>query len=115
MTANDFRKLALSLPETCEDEHMDHPDFRVANKIFATISPDEECGMVKLTPQQQRQFILMDGDAFFPVKGAWGKRGCTYVRLAKATRDVVRPALVAAWQNTAPKRLVEEHDPEAQG
>jgi len=37
MTANDFRQIALSLPETEERAHMDHPDFRVGGKIFATV------------------------------------------------------------------------------
>ena len=34
MTANDFRKLVLALPETEERKHMNHPDFRVAGKIL---------------------------------------------------------------------------------
>ena len=29
MTAGDFRRIALSFPETMESVHMDHPDFRV--------------------------------------------------------------------------------------
>ena len=42
MTPNDFRKLALALPETEERAHMNHPDFRVAGKIFATLGyPDK--------------------------------------------------------------------------
>lgn len=40
MTANEFRTLALSLPETTEAAHMAHPDFRVAGKIFATGPPE---------------------------------------------------------------------------
>ena len=32
MTADDFRRIALSLPEVLESAHMDHPDFRVAVK-----------------------------------------------------------------------------------
>lgn len=39
MTAEGFRKMALSLPETAEAAHMGHPDFRVGGKIFATLSP----------------------------------------------------------------------------
>ena len=42
MTVKDFRKIALSLPETEERVHMNHPDFRVAGKIFATLGyPDK--------------------------------------------------------------------------
>ena len=42
MTAAEFRRLALSLPEAEEREHMHHPDFRVGGKIFATLGyPDK--------------------------------------------------------------------------
>ena len=53
MTADEFRSLALSFPETSENAHMGHPDFRVRGKIFATLGPDEDWGMVKLTTDQQ--------------------------------------------------------------
>lgn len=53
MTANQFRKLALTLPEATEGEHMNHPDFRVAGKIFATLWPDDRWGVVKLTVEEQ--------------------------------------------------------------
>ena len=43
MTANDFRAVALSLPESVEGMHMDHPDFRVGGKIFATAQAVFEC------------------------------------------------------------------------
>src|SRR2546421_5469619 len=55
MTANDFRRFALSFPETEERVHMNHPDFRVAGKIFATLGyPEDGWAMVKLTPLEQR-------------------------------------------------------------
>jgi hypothetical protein len=111
MTEDDFRKLALSLPEATESSHMSHPDFRVRGKIFATLrAPAEGWGMVKLTPAEQRRFVQEEPEVFALVKGAWGRQGCTNVILAAATGEIVRPALVAAWRNTAPKRLVEEQD-----
>jgi hypothetical protein len=33
-----------------EGAHMGHPDFRVKNRIFATLHHDLEFGMVALTP-----------------------------------------------------------------
>ena len=101
MTADEFRSLALSLPEAVEKAHMGHPDFRVRDKIFATLGPKDAWGMVKLTPDQQGVFLRTEPDVFTPVKGAWGRRGCTYVQLAAATTPSVRQALVAAWRNTA--------------
>ena len=84
---------------------MGHPDFRVCGKIFATLGPEERWGMVKLTPEQQAAFVQTEPDVFQPIQGAWGRRGCTQVQLAAATEETVRPALFAAWHNTAPKRL----------
>ena len=110
MTADDFRSLALSLPEAVEKAHMGHPDFRVRGKIFATLAPGEERGMVKLTPDQQALFVRTEPDVFEPVPGAWGRKGCTYIRLEAATEPSVRQSLVAAWRNTAPKRLAAQFD-----
>jgi hypothetical protein len=112
MTAEEFRNLALSLPEASESAHMDHPDFRVRGKIFATLGPDEAWGMVKLSVEQQALFLRTEPSVFQPVKGAWGRRGCTYVCLETGTEPTVSLALLSAWRNTAPKRLVQEHDSE---
>ena len=110
MTADEFRSLALSLPEAVEDAHMGHPDFRVGGKIFATLGPDDDWGMVKLTPDEQASFVHAEPKVFEAFNNAWGRRGCTKVWLAKAKKSSVQPALIAAWRNTAPKRLVEEYD-----
>jgi hypothetical protein len=112
MTADDFRDLALALPEAAEEAHMGHPDFRVRGKIFATLTPDGDRGMVKLTPEQQATFVRDEPDVFEPAAGAWGRRGCTYVRLESALELTVREALLAAWRNTAPKHLTQEHEDE---
>lgn len=112
MTADGFRKLALALPEAVEVGHMGHPDFRVGGKIFATLGyPDAGWGMVKLTPEQRDGFVDADAKAFAPVKGGWGKRGATNVRLKTVGKDLLKAALVAAWLNTAPKRLAAQLGP----
>lgn len=99
MTPEDFRRLALSLPGTEERSHMNHPDFRVNGRIFATLgSPNEEFGMVKLTPEQQQTLLHADGVGFRPAAGAWGRQGSTLVILAKASTPHVKAALGEAWK-----------------
>jgi hypothetical protein len=110
MTEEDFRKIALELPETSESAHMGHPDFRVVGKIFATLWPEEGWAMVKLTPEEQEAFVQAAPNVFSPVKGLWGRRGATSVRLERATKAMARDGLIAAWRSRAPKRLVREFD-----
>ena len=111
MTAREFRRIALSLPQASEAAHMGHPDFRVAGRIFATLGyPRNGWGMVKLTPEQQELFVKSQPAAFAPVKGGWGRGGATNVRLRAAKKGVVREALITAWRNRAPKRLAQQMD-----
>jgi hypothetical protein len=108
MTPQDFRKLALSLPETEERLHMRHPDFRVAGKIFATLAyPNKEWAMVKLTPVEQEMLVRAEPAVFSPVTGKWGLKGCTSVRLRAAKKTSLRGALAAAWRLAAPPEVAE--------
>ena len=112
MTALEFRRIALSLPQASEATHLGHPDFRVAGRIFATLGyPRGGWGMVKLTPEQQEFFVRALPAVFAPVKGGWGRGGATNVRLRAAKQGAVREALITAWRNRAPKRLAERVDP----
>src|ERR1700683_2618383 len=100
MTRKDFRKLALTLPEATENEHMNHPDFRVRGKIFATLGyPDERWGMVKLMPDQQVDLSNAEPDVCVPVEGAGGRRGATSVLLRSVKSASVKKALGLAWRN----------------
>jgi hypothetical protein len=111
MTADEFRRLALDLPEAVESAHQGHPDFRVAGKVFATLGyPDEEWGMVKLRPEQQERINAAQPAAFVPVKGAWGRKGATSVRLKTAHKTTVRHVLLEAWRNVAPRRLIQRFE-----
>ena len=103
MGINEFRRIALSLPEVTESAHMGHPDFRTNGKIFATLSPDGRQGMVKLTPGQQEAFIDANADVFTPASGAWGRQGCTMVVLALLDEEVLGEAMTLAWQNAVKK------------
>ncbi len=106
MTTNEFRRMALSMPEAVEAAHMGHPDFRVGGKIFATLSyPRTGFGMVALTPEQQELFVRTEPKTFTPVPGGWGRTGSTHVLLRSAKKAAVREALKTAWRNRAPGRI----------
>jgi len=67
MDAADFRRLALSLPGAEEGSHMGSADFRVGGKIFATLASQQEgYGNLKLSPEQQAEFVAERPDLFVP-------------------------------------------------
>jgi hypothetical protein len=111
VTAQEFRRIALSFPEVVESTHMNHPDFRVRGKVFATLAyPTKDWGMIKLPPRSQEEFVFAEPKGFVPMKGAWGRRGATSVRLKDAKKTSVREALAAAWRHVAPEDVGKELD-----
>lgn len=104
MTAAQFRRIALSFAGAEEKSHVNHPDFRVNGKIFATLEyPDKQHGMVKLPPEHQHEFTHSEPEAFSCVNGAWGRQGATSVLLTLASEASVKRALEIAWRNVGAK------------
>ncbi len=103
MTDKDFRRIALGMRDAIESAHMGHPDFRVQNRIFATLHADLKYGMVSLTPEQQARFVADAPDAFKPENGAWGLQGATAVRLDRVEEEMLGEAMTLAWRNRAEK------------
>ena|SRR5437870_10724939 len=105
MTIDQFRRMVLEIPTAVEQSHMNHPDFRIAGRIFASVGvPDENWGMVKLMPEQQRASVEKAPEVFKPSSGAWGRQGYTNVYLPAAKAAIVRAALNAAAKNVASQK-----------
>jgi hypothetical protein len=107
LTAADFRRIALSLPEAVEGSHFGNADFRVGGKIFATLAL-EKAGydVLLLMPEQQAGMVGDELQVFSPVPGGWGRKGSTRVRLAKVPPGILESALRTAWRRRASKRLL---------
>ena len=99
MNAKDFRRIALSFAGAEESSHMGQPDFRVDDRIFATLAAEKKgYGNLMLTLEQQQAFVEELPEMFLPIHGGWGRMGMTHIRLAAANEDVLTGALRAAWQ-----------------
>ena len=99
MTADDFRRIALSMDGAEEGSHMGAVDFRVGGRIFATLASVKlGYGNLMLTPEIQAGFLEDRPDVFLPIAGGWGRMGMTHIRLAEATEDVMEGALRTAWK-----------------
>ncbi|MFZ5669981.1 MAG: MmcQ/YjbR family DNA-binding protein [Pseudomonadota bacterium] len=105
MTADEIRALALSLPETVELPHFERTSFRVAGKIFSTMTADGELVMVKLPIPIKEAVAQTHPDAFVPLPGAWGRGGATMLRIAGMKDEALADLIRLAWRETAPRRL----------
>ena len=104
MTADDFRRIALSLDGVEEASHMGAADFRVGGHIFATLAHiGHGYGNLMLSPEAQRILIATHPDLFLPVAGGWGRNGATHIRLAEADEEVMAEALRIAWSQRVGK------------
>ena len=114
MTGEDFRRIALRMPQATEGAHFGHADFRVSGKIFATLALEPEgYGVLLLSPEQQAGMVQDAPDLFSPVPGGWGKNGSTRILLAEAAEDILEDALRTAWQkrvamNARPRKAAQK-------
>jgi uncharacterized protein YdeI (YjbR/CyaY-like superfamily) len=106
MTPKAFRALCLSMSESHEEPHFERVSFRVAKKIFATMTPDGEEAMVRATPDGALALIEGSPDVFFSYGGFTTRNGSLGVHLARASAPVLTELVTMAWRSVAPKRLL---------
>ena len=95
------RRYALALPEAIESSHCDRPDFRVRNKIFATLPLDGAAVFLKTTPASLDALVAADPTTFWDEwRGRW-----LGIRLDRVALSLLRDLLADSWRLAAPKRL----------
>ena len=109
VTEDDARALALELPEATEKSHMGHADFRVRDRIFATLPKAGQMGL-RLEQGDQAAVVATAPQTFAPAAGSWGLQGWTIVQLQHADPVELRELVIDAWRWRAPSRLVAEYD-----
>ena len=97
MSPDDFRALILAHDGAVEGAHMGHPDFRANGRVFASLHSGDRFGMVKVAPEEQAVLLREHPESFEPSPGAWGRQGCTNVKLASAKKPAVRGAVKLAF------------------
>ena len=94
-TADDLRRIALSLEGTTEAPHFDRAAFRV-KRNYVTLAADGRTANLKLTPDEQEFKVMMAPELFQAIDNGWGRQGWTTLTLAPASEDDLRAALEMA-------------------
>jgi hypothetical protein len=105
VSVEEARRLALSLPQTVEQDHHGRPSFRVAGKIFATQWDDEHMN-VMLDEAGILTALHSKPGACEEVR--WGERlAAVRVHLPSVDGETLAELLADAWEGEAPKRLLQ--------
>ncbi|MGW5398557.1 MmcQ/YjbR family DNA-binding protein [Streptomyces sp. NPDC003952] len=116
-TAEDVRRIALSLPDSSEKLAWGMPTFRVGGgatgrngKVFAALADDDTSIGVKCPREDRDELIAAEPEKFFVRPGHDDNYAWLRVRLA-AVEDAaeLRSILTDSWLQAAPKRLAAAH------
>jgi predicted DNA-binding protein (MmcQ/YjbR family) len=105
ISVHDFRKTAMSLPGSIELPHFEKSSFRLGKKIFATLTPEHSRACVKLSPEDQSVFCLIDKEMIYPVPNKWGLQGWTNINLSKVTKPILKDILSTAYSTLNAKSI----------
>ena len=104
VSVNDLRALALSFDDVNESPHFHRTSFRYNKKIFATCDVQKKEVTVMLSPEEQSVFCAINAEMIYPVPGAWGQKGATFISLQKVNKSILRDALQRAYSKIAEKK-----------
>ncbi|NAZ83360.1 MmcQ/YjbR family DNA-binding protein [Kineococcus sp. R8] len=106
MTPAELRAWALELPAVEERETWGSATFRVREKIFAILPPDEDDPTATVKADRQEQAELVEGDPVsYGVASHVGRFGWVSVRLRTVDAGELHSVLMGAWFRTCPARL----------
>jgi hypothetical protein len=95
------RALIARLPGTEERSHFGHPDFRVKNRIFATLWPADHRCNVRLPHALALEVVRADPETHRLISER-GHIGWVGVSLARITAEALGSLLEQAWLLRAP-------------
>jgi hypothetical protein len=111
MTPDDFRRIALSMPEAAEVYRRGQFEFRVERTTFGSLGGSADTvATLYLTSEQQSVFMHAAPKVFISVPGGRGRLGGTNVVLGSADEATVESAVEAAWRNAAPRSVLKRID-----
>lgn len=106
LSGDQVRALVADLPQAQESAHHRHPDFRVGNKIFATLWPAKNRCNVRLSGAEAHALVNTEPQSYTLISDR-GTFAWVAVDLTMANGPEVRELLEEAWRLRAPSELTD--------
>lgn len=111
-TADDVRRIALSLPGAFEKLAWGMPTFRAGTggKVFASLDDADQVLGVKCPKEEREELIAAEPEKFFLRPGHDDNYAWIRVRLTALDDEAELHSILAdSWRQAAPRRLLAEH------
>jgi hypothetical protein len=109
VTADEVRRIALSLPRSYEALVRDSVRFRVGQIVYVALSRDEEV-MGFAFPKEERPALVASDPLTYEMPRASDLRyNWVHVRLAAIDSAQLEELVIDAWRMVVPKRVAREH------
>jgi hypothetical protein len=110
VTAEDVRRIAVSLPRTTEGIVRDRVKFRVGRIVYAALSPDETRMGFGFPKEERAALVAAEPEKFLMPLNADLRYHWVRVRLAAIDERELRELLTDAWRMVVSKKTAAEYD-----
>ncbi|MEV4326740.1 MmcQ/YjbR family DNA-binding protein [Microbispora rosea] len=110
VTADDVRRVALTLPRTEEALVRDHVKFRVRGIVYISISPDETLMGFAFPKEEREALVASEPEKFVMPLPSDERYQWVRVRMAAIDETEMRELVVDAWRMVVPKRVAAAYD-----
>lgn len=115
VTADELRRVALSLPRTEEALVRDRVKSRVGRIVYVAISPDEKSMGFGFPKQERAALIAAEPEKFHPPAKSDEQYNWVQAWLAALDAAEMRELVEEAWRMVVPKRVAAAHDERSHG
>ena len=109
ITAADVREVAMSLPRTSEHLIRDYVKFRVAQIVYASVSPDETMLGFGFPKEEREAMIASRPDVFVMPRLSDQRYQWIVARMAALGKDEMTELITDAWRMVVPKKVAAAH------
>jgi hypothetical protein len=103
-----LRAIALSLPETVEEQAWEMPVFKVRNKIFAAVNPKHGVG-IRIARAERENLVRAEPEKFYKTDHD-EKYDFMRLHLEAIEPDELRELLTDAWLGCAGPKLAAKYE-----
>jgi hypothetical protein len=110
VTAEQVRRVALSLPRTTEGLVRDSVKFRVGRIVYLAISPDETTMGFGFPKEERAALVAAEPDKFQMPSKSDERYNWVRVLLPAIDETEMRELVVDAWRMVVPKRVADSFE-----